>query len=541
MYHQDSYQGPAVWNWTWNWWQWSEQGRRRKRPARLFKPFCVTASGAAEPVDAASRQVEASACQEDLLCRAGTEDVCCFVSFATLDDEDSVLGLGLYAHRRSNRQARQKLPPDVDLTLDYLDVEAFNAGMYAAGSSRRALDALEGSGPAMVSSSRGRLNAWLPLYINAEHWARARRYVASAFAALSCRGAHHSDFRPEDALAVCCSLLTNAAAGFAVGQTQNKASERGIQTYVDVHRLLLQLGQEWPAIAQAARCRLRSFIDHPESRTREKTPSLGDLMHCLFVVEDITWEELERAIIPEALRRHVWRSECKGRSFDKAAFDGSSESLLREWGTFAPEACRVLSFALHFLRLVGRPTSTPLREVVASYDRRWGRLPAMMKAELVSFCAELQKHPLQGVLELMDRSYLVDDLAEMVLWAVKHGATRGSQKKASGRPKEAAVPFEEWPSLSLGASLPLLGQLKANKEQTSLKRAKRLRSRRSCAASRQPRWTPVEHAASDAAGGVEDLEHQPDLNWQSWQSSLGMPAPFLPNYAAYYAGQFYWY
>merc|ERR1719479_599698 len=89
---------------------------------------------------------------------AAHRDLCCFVTLMNLNDTDVVLGLGLRVHARTVQQRRHGLPPDLDFTFDNLDVEAFN----------------EGVPPAMVFSARGRLNGWLPLYVNARHWAGAR-------------------------------------------------------------------------------------------------------------------------------------------------------------------------------------------------------------------------------------------------------------------------------------------------------------------------------------------------------------------------------
>jgi hypothetical protein len=264
--------------------------------------------------------------------------------------------------------------------------------------------------------------------------------------------------------------------------------------YADVHRLLLQLSVEWPEIGRVARSRLQAFIDHPDSRARNITPSLGDLVHCLLLVDDISWEDLKPSIVPEALRRHVWRQECKGQDFDiSKVWDGNPESLISKWNMFAPNACMVLSFTAFFIQRVGRPCGSSLREVMDSYDRRWGQLTPVIKAEAKEFCAQLQQLSLKGVFTTMGVSYSSDSLAELLLWAVKHGrrwdVTKRRWRQGCGPHREAAVPHSQWPMLHASAeSLPLLSELK---------QASRHDSQNEKSASQVPftshcgRWNPV--------------------------------------------------
>jgi len=454
----------------------SQQRWRGTQRANEFRPSCISASSGNDSQEPAQYVLEECeihvASEEEQRCREEAAELCCFVSFADLADTDSVLGLGLLVHKRTSRHLRLSLPPNASLTLDYLDVEAFNTGIYAAAARRRAWEAQ----PSMVSSSRGQLNAWLPLYMNPEHWARTRPYVVLAFAVLSGRNPDtHAEFRADEVLTICCSLMTRAAAGFTAGQTehasprtssQSKCSDRAIQMYADVHRLLLQLSTDWPEIRTIARSRLRSFIDLPDSRTRDITPSLGDLVHCLLLVDDISWEDLKPVIVPEALRRHVWRQECKGQEFNVSpVFDGNPESLIRKWNMFAPNACMVLSFAVFFIQRVGRPCGTSVTEVMGAYDRRWGQLTPLTKAECREFCAKMQHSSLTEVLDMMGVYHSNDTLAEVLLWAVKHGkrwdVSTNDWKQGCGPNKEAAVPKWQWPELHDGAkSLPLLSELK---------------------------------------------------------------------------------
>lgn len=393
-----------------------------------------------------------------------TDDLFCFVTFSGIDE--AALGLGIQVHARSAQQRRLNLPPELDLVCDYLDAEAFNDGTEHAASklSRRGeVSAL----PAMVSSSRKPLNGWLPLYIHAEHWSRARCYVASAFNLLMGRKPE-ATFKPKDALNICCSLLTCAVVGFTKGQTEcasprsfarGKASERAVQMYADVHRLMLQLAKEHPVIRCLAEARLRQFIESPSGRTRDATPNLGDLIHCLLITEKYAWEDLAETLIPEALRRQVVRQYWNGSTFSSKDVS-SMDYLISSWDDFAPLSGMVACCCVMFCKRVGRPNSRSLEEVEASYDRRWGRLQKDVISDLTSICAELSNQTSVNsffALAFPGRPPTNDapgGLGELMLWAEKYGPERTKESLAEqilwaekfGWVKHA-IPEEQWPQL----------------------------------------------------------------------------------------------
>lgn len=416
-------------------------------------------------LDLKGASCEGMASEEDVRCRAAAaeSDICCFITFMGLDDQDeAVLGLGLRRHPKSARQNSLGIPGDVDLVFDYIEVEAFNTGL------ERAMEV--GGGvprpPFIVSSGRRQLNAWLPLYFNAQHWSRAKPYAMSAFRVLSGRNPG-APVRPRDILNVCCGLLNSAAVGFTKGETalstprtaeRGKASEKGMQMYADIHRLLLQMACEYPAVRRLAKKRLQDFILDPASRTRARTPCLGSLIHCLLVVEDVTWEDLAFTLIPEAFRRHVIRQESKGYHFDSRWCAASADQLISLFDWFAPRAGMVVTFFVMFYHRVGRPKGDSLEEVQCRYDRRWGRLPDNANTELVEMCNHLRQKasaadffPLmfpwtsggpQSLKEVVQwaethsRASISSSLCEMILWAEKYGHSH------------TLIPERNWPVLN---------------------------------------------------------------------------------------------
>uniref|UniRef100_A0A7S0AA38 Uncharacterized protein n=1 Tax=Pyrodinium bahamense TaxID=73915 RepID=A0A7S0AA38_9DINO len=422
--------------------------------------MAVLADVAPSAVDEARQMQEDAASSVDKACRqaAAREDLRCFVTLLGLEDEEAVLGLGVYAHARTVRQRRWGQPPDLDLVFDYVDVEAFNEGV------RRAAPQAGERLPVLVSSARGRFNGWLPLYIHAQHWASARRFAVSAFSALANRRPGGT-FKPKDALDICCSLLTCAVAGFTKSQTEcasprtasrGKASERAVQMYADVHRLLLQMAREYPEVHLEALQRVRRFIEDPVGRTRRGTPNLGNLVHCLLVVEEVTWEDLAPSLVPEALRRHVMRQECNCLTFRSNRCGRSAEQLVAAWDSFAPDVGKVVCFSVMFYQRVGRPSGWSLADVEAAYDRRWGRLREEVMAGVMGACAHLcQQHSVMDFLLpiIPGGACSVDHIAELILWAERHGTTESlgkpswrAERRGRGAASAAAPPEAEWPA-----------------------------------------------------------------------------------------------
>jgi hypothetical protein len=215
-----------------------------------------------------------------------------------------------------NYVAAKERAPDLELVLDYLSLETFQHG--TKDYSDASYDDPETRLPSMKGSVGGRINGWLPLYINEKHWAQARGidFARNFFASLA-TGRRGAEFRVEHALDVCCRLLLSAVKGFTIGQRVGrptsqhvstlKASDRAVQMYADVHRLFLQVAHDIPEVRNLAQTRLRAFIEDPGHRRRRSTPDLGHLIQYLLIADEITWQDLAPTFVPEALRRHIAR------------------------------------------------------------------------------------------------------------------------------------------------------------------------------------------------------------------------------------------
>lgn len=363
----------------------------------------------------------------------------CFITFGS--HEDATLGLGLYVHPRTAHQKWYRTLGDFDFVCDYLDVDAFNEGVRRA--SRLADHSAAGVLPSMVSSSRNKLNGWLPLYINSHHWARAKPFAAPAFLRLAGYRGSSGDFQPVMALDVCNRLLTCAVVGFLKGQSpladsrtteRSVASHRSVQMYADVHRLLLQVTHEYPEIEHIATRRLLRFISDPWARTCSITPDLGDLIQCLLISDAVSWDDLAPTLIPEAMRRQAARGLRGQGQFDPWAESDEIldiHGLVTAWDVFAPRSCAVTFMCASFCKLVGRPHDLALEDVVLAYDKRWGRLGDEVVRDILRSCTELRCQ------DLSIRSFFPSLLPGAASQSFEEALRAGEQKDGSWESKEA--------------------------------------------------------------------------------------------------------
>lgn len=388
---------------------------------------------------------EAGIIDEEKLCRQALEEHSCYVTLASW--RECVLGVGLFVHPRTCRERRANVPPQVDLVVDYVSAEAYNLGVRAtvqhASSEEPALDSDdegEAGGPPEVlqSSTRRRINAWLPLHINAANWDIARTFAPSAFSLIATQ--LNAVFRPEDALKVCARLLCCAVVGFVrsdEGYQRTGASERAVQMYCDVHRLFLRMADDFPVIRQMALQHVQGFIRNPDVRTRKGTPDLGILITYLSILDEVSWSDLCEVFVPEMVRRAF------GRMKEPLAAERceNGHDVIARFDALEPEHGRVILFFNVFNSLVARPSAPwhrpcspaedatgvlPVAAVCEMYDRRWGQLP-MHQVEVV--LREIKRmrcmNSVAAVLqELLPFTFNDPNVCELLLWADKHGQTK---------------------------------------------------------------------------------------------------------------------
>jgi len=404
--------------------------------------------GAAVTAKADAGVEEAGLSAEEVDCRHELESQVCYVTLANW--RESVLGLGLFVHPRTCRERRAGIPPEVDLVVDYVSAEAYNLGV------RTTVQHVANEGPVedsddeevpssgerqevLQSSSRRRINAWLPLHINAANWAVAKTFAPSAFSLIATQ--LNAVFQPQDALKVCARLMCCVVVGFVRSDEEWQragASERAVQMYCDVHRLFLKMAEEYPEIRRAALNHVRGFIASPDARTRRGTSDLGILIAYLSILDEFSWHELCEIFVPEMVRRAFGRmkepfcpEKCRNESELIALFDH-----------LEPEHGRVILFFKVFNSLIARPGAprnqastseedeadakpVPVAAVCEMFDKRWGQLPKEHCAAVLREVKRMREmNSVAAVVrELLPFRFTDGDVCELLLWASKHGHT----------------------------------------------------------------------------------------------------------------------
>jgi len=106
-------------------------------------------------------------------------------------------------------------------------------------------------------------------------------------------------------------------------------SERAIQIYCDIHRLALQMVEEYPEIKTNAEGKLRDFIEKLACRGRDITPDIGVLVQYLAMTDGLDWASFRDAYVRESFRRSCRWIESKVGT--KANPESPDEELVAFW------------------------------------------------------------------------------------------------------------------------------------------------------------------------------------------------------------------
>ena len=380
--------------------------------------------------------------------RTQADEELCFVFLDTW--RTATLGIGLLVRPRTIRERYRKLLPNIDLVEDYVSVEAYNTGvrakfsaaMMAATAALHDRDDEEHQEESLMvkSSARGRINAWLPVFVNPAHWALARFFAPGAFSMIATQT--NDTFQPVHALQVCARLMCASTVRFVIND--QFMTEKALQMYCDIHRLFLQMMAEFPLVAQEADNALKMFIEVPSSRCRRQTADLGDLIQYLTVSSKYSWDDLKEAYVQEVFRRmarHIGAIATAELS--------TLDEVLAAWHSRHPESGRVTMFNQLFLDVM-RPKHLTCAEVMASYDARWGKISPEQRGKLKGGYQEILKVSSPGeFLRRLGYDLSLGAITELVLWALEnrqegHTSYPGVPLKAGARVKEWNFKNEMW-------------------------------------------------------------------------------------------------
>ena len=149
----------------------------------------------------------------------------------------------------------------------------------------------------------------LPLYLSEEHFQRAlpmiKRTIAQVSGMVGYSGIKSQDtFRPCMVLDVIPQAMKTLT--LLIATKADIVCDSVADTFVQLHRLMVALIQEYPQLRIEVRNRLKSFIRGGSyERSKESVPSLGDLFPLLSVCPEFKFTDLVRPYFMENLDRGV--------------------------------------------------------------------------------------------------------------------------------------------------------------------------------------------------------------------------------------------
>lgn len=192
------------------------------------------------------------------------------------------------------------------------------------------------------------------------------------------------------------------------------ASERALNTYCGLHRLLLALCDRHSMWERVDR-RVGRFVTQPAQRVKSEAPSLGHMVPLLALSRRHDWSDVLPVILSEAMDRQVlWACKADRSLITRYSVDperGGVDRKLME-GVFQTSrvSFRLYMFHAAFLSLVARPQGQPLGEVMYRLDCLYGRPGAGLQRRFQALVGRiLECKGLNEALELMGVVPLSDE------------------------------------------------------------------------------------------------------------------------------------
>ena len=227
------------------------------------------------------------------------------------------------------------------------------------------------------------LNAFTPLYINAEHGARIRDILLACINSMPGNENEGAAFTPAKGLKVL-TYMMNAVVVAWFRHSTLWASENGVLGYCACHRLLLYLAGLYPALVEQANARIRDFVRDPTMRHKDRLPDLGCFVQSLCV-SDYHWEDVRDAAIDECLHRSVLYVLKREPALQKTELDARIDATrIQRHFAACCDSLRLMLFNRAFLERLGRPRDRTLAEVAHFYDAHNGIVPDAMKERLMA-------------------------------------------------------------------------------------------------------------------------------------------------------------
>jgi ubiquitin-protein ligase len=207
------------------------------------------------------------------------QETVCFYTRLRLSKNETALGAGITI----SRLPRTGEIRSVSTTLDLLSIQA-----YMKCGVRHSL-------------SNEKFTHFLPLYFGLEK--DKTIFLAEHAIGLICKGSTRK-FEPSQVMEVMPKMILTL-----IVDMTNEAlhhSYKSIRMIVYAHRLFTLFLEKYPELKKEIDEKIKIFIENSESRHKDVTPSIGDLLVYLTVSETYKWNDLKESYLNEQLDRQVF-------------------------------------------------------------------------------------------------------------------------------------------------------------------------------------------------------------------------------------------
>ena len=276
-----------------------------------------------------------------------------------------------------------------------------------------------------------RFTHWLPLYINAEHWARVKQEnvlwsnVQAIVTAMDATQRRAAPEAPAVALLrLCCSLMNNMVVEVMNNQNHLTANDKFIDGYVALYHLMMVVRQEDPTVGKQADARVAAFMQRWDNRSKNSVPNLGDFLASL-AVSSYGWKDIAEAFVEETDARNVFwyavgtrNSAPTCRHLLKGNVDGAQRC--RDVFAATQISRHLVCFQVRFLQLARSLTLQTLHSTS-------GLPPCEVRKDLKSAYAAITTiKDWQGHFKFLQMKEYTDAERSSDLWrAVQNSAKRG--------------------------------------------------------------------------------------------------------------------
>jgi hypothetical protein len=340
---------------------------------------------------------------------------------STSNSESTVLLVGLRVNpRKEEHRNNMNRMPSVKFCegLDVVSRKAYNDGATRKEVINKNRDTDYNYTILAGSLSQSIINSPFVLYISAEHWASAKKYVPAMYS-LIVTGVNNK-FTENQILMVTPYLMNQVLLSFARMSTSRELkrplSQRAIYMYYQVFRVFYEMSKQYPTVIQQAISMLGKFIREPESRTVDKVPYLDSLLPILLISSKYSWDELKQPFIQEFWRRAAFKHPYE-RGNDSDILD--MQSRVKHLFHQTMNKCRSLALGKAFLDGIFRPKGKSLNQVIGEIDNVYGYIEDDVVDTLLDvFRNDIQTmNTMDKFMDMMGFTSTKKELEEMVDWA----------------------------------------------------------------------------------------------------------------------------